>query len=90
MNGLYEIFKDVWESGVWQEEWTNSVFVPLPKKWDLLQCRNYRTIALVTHTSKILLRVILERMQRKLESEIAEEQAGFRAKRGTRDQITNL
>lgn len=90
MNGLYEICRDVWESGVWPEEWTNSVFVPLPKKGDPLQCSNYRTIALVSHASKILLRVILERMQCKLESEIAEEQAGFRAKRGTRDQITNL
>ena len=56
----------------------------------MLQCSNYRTIALVSHASKILLRVILERMQTKLDREIAQEQAGFRPKRGTRDQITNL
>lgn len=60
------------------------------KKGDLKQCANYRTIALVSHASKILLRIILERIRLKTESEIADEQAGFRQGRGTRDQITNL
>ena len=90
LNKLHEICEEVWENGTWPEEWTQSVFIPLPKKGDLLQCSNYRTIALVSHASKILLRVILERMQSKLEREIAQEQAGFRPRRGTRDQITNL
>ena len=54
------------------------------------QCENYRTIALVSHASKILLRIILERIRVKTETEIADEQAGFRQGRGTRDQITNL
>ena len=87
---LHEICAEVWRSGVWPEEWTQSTFIPLPKKGDPLQCENYRTIALVSHASKILLRVILERMQHKLEEEIAQEQAGFRPRRGTRDQIVNL
>ena len=90
LNKLHAICVEIWESGIWPEEWTQSVFIPLPKKGDLLQCSNYRTIALVSHASKILLRVILERMQTKLDREIAQEQAGFRPKRGTRDQITNL
>ena len=68
----------------------NRFFIPLPKKGDLLYCENYRTIALVSHASKILRRVILERIQAKLDNELAPEQAGFRPKRGTRDQITNL
>jgi hypothetical protein len=55
--------------------------VPLPKKGDLNQCSIYRTIALVSHASKILLRVILYRMQEKLQSDIADEQAGFQPKR---------
>jgi len=54
------------------------------------QCANYRTIALVSHASKILLRIILERIRVKTETDIADEQAGFRQGRGTRDQITNL
>ena len=90
LNKLHEICSEVWETGIWPDEWTESVFIPLPKKGDLLQCINYRTIALVSHASKILLRVILERIQSKLETEIAQEQAGFRPRRGTRDQITNL
>jgi len=80
----------IWETGEWPEEWTFSTFIPLPKKGGLKQCENYRTIALVSHASKILLRIILERIRVKTETEIADEQAGFRQGRGTRDQITNL
>jgi hypothetical protein len=87
---LHDICREVWRNGEWPEEWTQSTFIPLFKKGDPLYCGNYRTIALVSHASKILLRVILERIQSKLESEIAQEQAGFRPRRGTRDQIANL
>jgi len=51
----------IWETGEWPQEWTFSTFIPLPKKGDLKQCENYRTIALGFHASKILLRIILER-----------------------------
>jgi len=68
---LHDICVEIWESGTWPDEWANSVFIPLPKKGDTLQCSNHRTIALVSHASKILLRVVLERIQRKLETEIA-------------------
>jgi len=61
-----------------------------PKKGDKKECTNYRTTALVSHASKVLLKIILERIRNKSESEIAEEQAGFRKGRGMRDQITNL
>jgi len=90
LNKLHEICIEVWETGIWPDEWTQLVFIPLPKKGDLLQCSNYRTIALVSHARKILMHVILDRIQAKLESEIAQEQAGFRPRRGTRDHITNL
>jgi len=52
----------IWETGEWPEEWTFSTFISLPKKGDLKQCENYRTIALVFHASKILLWIILERI----------------------------
>jgi len=87
---LHEICMEVYKTGKWPQERTQSTFIPLPKKGDPLQCGNYRTIALISHACKVLLRVILERMQSKLEEEIAQEQAGFRPKRGTRDQIVNL
>ena len=87
---LHEICVEVWESGAWPDDWTRSLFIPLPKKGDILQCSNHRTIALVSHASMILLRVMLNRIQQKLQVEISDEQVGFRPKRGTRDQITNL
>jgi len=80
----------IWETGEWPEARTFSTFIPLPKKGDLKQCANYRAIALVSHTSKILLRIILERIRVKTETKIADEHVGFRQGRGTRDQITNL
>jgi len=77
----------VWETGEWPEEWTFSTFIPLPKKGDLKQCANYRTIALVSHASKILLRIILESIRVKTETEIADEQAGQGRGQETRSQI---
>ena len=71
-------------------EWTKAAFVPIPKKGDLQQCTNYRTIALISHASKILLKIIMKRLERKLDEEINQTQAGFRQNRGTRDQIFNL
>ena len=67
MNKLHEVFVEVWETGLWPDEWTQSIFIPLHNKGDPLQCCNYRTNALVSHASKILLRVILDRMQLQLE-----------------------
>ena len=74
----------------WPSEYTKAVFVPIPKKGGLQQCTNYRTIALISPASKILLKIIMKRLERKLEEEINQTQAGFRQNRGTRDQIFNL
>jgi len=81
LDRMHRICVAIWETGEWPEEWTFSTFIPLPKKDDLKQCANYRTIALVSHASKILLRIILriilERIRVKTETEIADEQTGF-------------
>jgi len=90
LDRMHRICVVIWEIGDWPEEWKFSTFIPLPKKGDLKQCANYRTIALVSHARKILLRIILERIQVKPETEIADEQAEFRQGRRIRDQITNL
>jgi len=90
LDRVHKICAAIWETSEWPEEWTFSTFIPLPKKGDHKQCANYGTIALVSHASKRLLRIILEIIRLKTETEIADEQAGFRQGRGTRDQITNF
>jgi len=87
---MHRICLTIWETDEWPENWTYSTFIPLPKKGDLKQCAYYWTIYLVSHASKILLRVIWERMRLKTETEIADEKVGFRQGRATTDQITNL
>jgi len=77
LDRMHRICVAIWETGKWPEEWTLSTFIPLPKKSDLKQSGCYRTIALGSHASKILLRIILERIRVKTETEIADEQAGF-------------
>ena len=79
------IIECVWESGQWPEDWTSSTFIPLYKKGDPTQCSNYRTISMISHASKVLLKIIQERIWEKVEFELDETQAGFRAGRGTRD-----
>jgi len=74
---------------VWPQEW-RSLFLPLLKKGDLRWCSNYRTIALIPHASKILLRIVEGRLATYIEGEISEEQTGFKKGRGTRDQIANI
>jgi len=90
LDRMHRICVAIWETGEWTEDWTFSTFIPLPKKGNLKQCANYRTIALVSCASKILSRIILERIRVKTETEIADEQAGFRQGRGARNQIKNL
>ena len=80
----------IWRTGQWPQNWKRAVFVPLPKKGDLQLCSNYRTISLISHASKIMLKILQWRLSRKLEDEIGWTQAGFRSGRGTRDHIFNL
>ena len=84
------IITKVWKTGDWPEDWTRSMFVPLHKKGDSRVCSNYRTISLVSHASKVLLQIILERIRAKVETELSDEQAGFRPGRGTRNHLVNL
>ena len=79
----------IWESKEWPEEWTKSLIIPLPKKGNLRQCQNHRTISLISHPSKVMLKVILQRLTGQAEDILAEEQAGFRAGRSTMEQVFN-
>ena len=87
---LHHICNKICKRNSWPKEWTQSLVITLPKKGNLQHCNNYRTISLISHPSKVLLRIILNRLKTQAESIIAEEQAGFRAKRSTTEQIFNL
>ena len=80
----------IWKGKEWPTDWKKSVYVPIYKKGDKKECGNYRTIALISHASKVLLWVIQRRLEVFLIPELPIEQAGFRRGRGTRDHIANL
>ena len=80
----------IWKKKKWPRDWCRAVFIPLPKKGNLKECANHRTISLICHASKVLLKIIIKRMKNKLEQEIYDEQARFCEGRETRDQIVNI
>ena len=86
---LTSICNKIWKTGDWPTTWTQSLFNTLPKKGNLQLYQNYRTISLISHPSKVMLKIILNRLQPQAEGIIAEEQAGFRAGRSTTEQIFN-
>jgi hypothetical protein len=87
---LCKLCNKILKTGEWPSDWMRSVFIPIPKVAGTTDCAEHRTIALISHTSKILLRVLLQRTQNTAEEQFAEEQMGFRKKVGTRDQIFNI
>ena len=87
---LLIICNTIWQTGEWPTPWTQSLIITLPKKGNLQLCQNYRTISLISHPSKVMLRILLNRLKPLAEEIIKEEQAGFRAGRITTEQIFNL
>ncbi|CAH1248808.1 Hypp8427 [Branchiostoma lanceolatum] len=77
-------------TGQWPSDWVKSVFITIPKVPGTIDCSEHRNIALISHVSEVLLRILLRHMERVAEQEFAEEQMGLRKKVGTRDQIFNL
>ena len=90
ITALTTICNKIWQTGEWPTPWTQSLISTLPKKGNLQQCENYRTIRLISHPSKVILKIIVNRLKPQMEKIIAEEQAGFRAGRSTTEQIFNL
>ena len=74
----------------WPQDWKRSVFIPVPKKANAKECSSYRTIALISHASKVMLKILQARLQQYENYELPDAQAGFRKGRGTRDQIANI
>ena len=89
-NTLTTICNKIWKTGEWPTTWTQSLVITLPKKGNLKLCQNYRTISLISHPRKVMLKIILNRLQPQAEEIIAEEQASFRARRSTTEQIFSL
>ena len=80
----------IWKTQQWPQDWKRSVFIPIPKKGNAKECSNYCTIALISHTSKAMLKILQARLQQYVNRELPDVQAGFRKGRGTRDQIANI
>ena len=74
----------------WPQDWKRSIFIPIPKKGNAKECSNYRTVALISHASKVMLKIFQARLQQYMNCEFPDVQAGFRKGRGTRDQIANI
>ena len=92
---LHSICQQIWKTQQWPRDWKRSVFIPIPKKGNAKECSNYRTIALISHaskvhTSKVLLKILQARLQQYANHELPDVQAGFRKGRGTKDQIANI
>lgn len=87
---MYELCTAIWNTGTWPTDWRESIFIPLHKKGSPTNCNNYRTVALISHASKVLLHIIHERLKPILHPQIAEEQRGFMPGKGTREQILNV
>ena len=87
---LHSICQQIWKPQQWPQDWKRSVFLPIPKKGNAKECSNYRTTALISHASKVMLKIIQARLQQYVNRELPDAQAGFRKGRGTRDQIANI
>ena len=87
---LDSICQQIWKTQEWLQDWKRSVFIPIPKKGNAKECSNYCTIALILHTSKVMLKILQVRLQQYMNHELPDVQAQFRKGRGTRDQIANI
>ena len=79
-----------WKTQQWPQDWKRSVFIPIPKKGNAKECSNYCKIALISHASKVMLKILQAKLQQYMNHELPDVQAGFRKGRGTRDQIANI
>ena len=87
---LHSICQQIWKSQQWPQGWRRSVFIPIPKKGNAKECSNYRTIALISHASQVMLKILQARLQQYVNHELPDVQAGFRKGRGTRNHIANI
>ena len=87
---LHSICQQIWKTQQWPQDWKRSVFILIPKKGNAKECSNYHTIALISHASKEMLKILQARLQQYVNHELADVLVGFRKGRGTRDKIANI
>ena len=90
MKVLHSICQQIWKTQQWPQDWKRSVFIPIKKKGNAKEWSNYCTIALISHISKVILKILQARLQHYMNDELPDVQAGFRKGRGIRDQIANI
>ena len=87
---LHSICQQMWKTQQWPQDWKRSVFIPIPKEGNAKECSNYHSVALISHASKVMLKILQARLQPYLNREFPDVQAGFRKGRGMRDRIANI
>ena len=87
---LHSICQQIGKTQQWPQDWKRSVFIPIPKKGNAKECSNYCKIALISHASKIMLKILEARLQQYVNQKLPDVQAVFRKGRGTRDKIVNI
>ena len=86
----YSICQQIWKTQQWPQDWKRSVFILIPKTGNAKECSNYYTIALISHASKVMLKILQARLQQYVNRELPDVQAAFKKGRGTRDQVANI
>ena len=87
---LHLICQQIWKTQQWPQDWKRSVFIPVSKKGNTKECSDYHTIAFISHTSKVMLKILQARLQQYMNCELPDIQVGVRKGRGTRDQIASI
>ena len=87
---LYTMCQQIWKTLQWPQDWKRSVFTPIPKKGNDKECSNHHTIGLISHASKVMLKILQARLQQYVDHELSDVQTGLGKDRGTRDKITNI
>ena len=90
VNMFHSISQQIWKTQQQPQDWKRSVFIPIPKKDNAKECSNYHTVELISHASKVMLKILQARLQQYVNHELPDVQAGFRQGRGTTDQIANI
>ena len=87
---LHSICQQIWKTQQWPQDWKRSVFIPISKKGNAKECLNYHRVAVISHASVVMLKILQARLQQYVNCELPDVQPGFRKGRGTRDQIANI
>ena len=90
MEVQHSICQQIWKTQQWPQDWESSVFIPIPKKGNAKECSHYHTIALISHASKVMLKILQDKPQHYMNPELPDVQVGFKKGREARDQIASI